>query len=47
MSKRVVHRSSVSGRFVTEKFAGKHKRETEREVVRTPQPAKPTPKGGS
>ena len=31
---KVVHRSSESGRFVTEKYAEKHKRTTETERVK-------------
>lgn len=37
---KVVNRSSVNGRFVTEKFAQSHKRETERQHVQIPAPAK-------
>lgn len=33
--RRTVHRSSVTGRFVTKKYAAKHKRTTETERVGT------------
>ncbi|VVD91564.1 hypothetical protein PHO31112_01648 [Pandoraea horticolens] len=38
---KVVNRSSVSGQFVTDKYAQKHPSTTERQHVRTPPPTKP------
>jgi len=38
--KQVQHRSSESGQFVTERFADRHPKTTEREVVKHP----PAPK---
>lgn len=39
-TKKVVFRDSVRGRFVTERFAVRNPRETEREVVKMPVPPK-------
>jgi hypothetical protein len=38
--KRTVRRSSVTGEFVTKRYADKHKRTTETERVRTNKPKK-------
>ena len=38
--KRTVRRSSVTGEFVTKRYAEKHKRATETERVRTGRPKK-------
>lgn len=37
---KIVHRSSVSGRFVTEEYADSHKRITERERIKVSKPSK-------
>jgi hypothetical protein len=37
---REVHRSSESGKFVTEKYADKHPKTTETEKVKIPPPSK-------
>lgn len=42
--KQVVHRDSDKGRFVTEKYADRHPKTTERQVIKKPAPA-PTKKG--
>jgi len=34
--RQTAHRNSVTGRFVTEKYAEKHPRETERERIKRP-----------
>lgn len=39
---KVVHRRSDTGKFTTEKYADKHPKTTEREVIRTPPPAPPS-----
>ena len=38
------YRSSETGRFVTERYAEKHPRTTEKEHNRSPAPAAPPPK---
>ncbi len=42
--KQVSHRSSETGKFVTEKYAERNPRTTEREVIKHPQPAQPPKK---
>lgn len=42
--KRVIHRSSVTGRIVTQAYAKTHPSSTEREVVKVPTPAPTRPK---
>lgn len=44
---REVNRSSVTGKFVTEKFANTHQRTTEHERIRVPAPAPAPRKKGS
>lgn len=43
---RVVHRSSVNGEFVTQRFAQSHPNTTERQHVLVQQPKSPQPKKG-
>lgn len=43
-NKQTHHRSSESGQFVTERYAERHPRTTEREVIRHPAPSSPPKK---
>jgi hypothetical protein len=45
MATKVIHRSSQTGRIVTERYAEKHPGTTERERVQVPAPKPPPHKG--